>query len=153
MSNIDWNSVDNNVQKFSLNGMKCQGKIVSVYDGDTVNIVLPLFGQTNALTNTQINEASGIKLYKFSCRLSGVDTPELRTKNVKEKEFGLQVRDKLREKVLNKVVNVECYDFDKYGRLLIDIYIDDIHINKWLITEGYAKSYDGGTKSKWFEDW
>lgn len=146
MLNIDWKIIDNNTPEFSLNNFNSEGKIVSVYDGDSVHIVLPLnLIKMNDTTN--INE---VKLYKFNCRLNGLDTPEIRTKNIQEKEFGLKVRDILRDKILNKIVKVKCGDFDKYGRLLVDIYLEDLHINKWLIDNGYANNYDGGKKTKWF---
>ena len=87
------------------------------------------------------------------CRLAGVDTPELRTRNKLEKAHGYLVRDKLREKILNKVVIVKCFEFDKYGRLLISVYCDDdnVSVNKWLIDNDYAFKYDGGTKKDWGE--
>tara|TARA_E500000331_G_scaffold336888_1_gene364464 strand:- start:13 stop:261 length:249 start_codon:yes stop_codon:yes gene_type:complete len=42
----------------------------------------------------------------------------------------------------------------KYGRLLGWLYVgeDTISLNEQMITEGYAWSYDGGTKQKNFED-
>tara|TARA_B100000424_G_scaffold264997_1_gene254048 strand:- start:860 stop:1309 length:450 start_codon:yes stop_codon:yes gene_type:complete len=141
---IDWNNVTKKTKMFSFEGRECLGKVVDVYDGDTVKIVFPL------------SDKEPERLYKWNCRLINVDTPELRTKNLKEKEFGKKVRDFLREKILHKVVNVKCLDFDKYGRLLVEIFtienenIKEECINNWLIENGYAKKYDGGTKSKWF---
>jgi micrococcal nuclease len=42
----------------------------------------------------------------------------------------------------------------KYGRLLGWLYVgdDEFSLNEQMITEGYAWSYDGGTKQKNFED-
>ena len=42
----------------------------------------------------------------------------------------------------------------KYGRLLGWLYIGDdlVSINESMILEGYAWSYDGGTKKKDFEE-
>ncbi len=42
----------------------------------------------------------------------------------------------------------------KYGRLLGWLYVGDseLSLNEQMITEGYAWSYDGGTKQKNFED-
>ena len=42
----------------------------------------------------------------------------------------------------------------KYGRLLGWLYIgdDDLSLNEKMIEEGYAWSYDGGTKKKDFEE-
>ena len=135
---VDWNSIDNKINQFTFEGRKCEGKVVSVYDGDTVKIVIPL------------TDKEPDRLYRWNCRLINVDTPEIRTRNKKEKEFGKQVRDFLKEKILDKVVTVSCLDFDKYGRLLVELFINDESINNWLIDKGYAKKYDGGKKSPWF---
>jgi endonuclease YncB( thermonuclease family) len=35
---------------------------------------------------------------------------------------------------------------EKYGRILADVYLDDLCVNDWLIKEHYAVKYDGGTK-------
>ena len=42
----------------------------------------------------------------------------------------------------------------KYGRLLGWLYVgeDTVSLNEKMITEGYAWSYDGGTKQKNFEE-
>jgi micrococcal nuclease len=42
----------------------------------------------------------------------------------------------------------------KYGRLLGWLYVgeDNVSLNEKMIDEGYAWSYDGGTKQKNFED-
>lgn len=141
MSSIDWSIANNKTKIFSLEGRECLGKVVDVYDGDTVKIVFPL------------SEKEPNRLYRWNCRLINVDTPEIRTKNLKEKAYGKQVRDKLREKILNKLVYIKCLDFDKYGRLLVEIFDNEKCeecINNWLILNEYAKKYDGGTKSKWF---
>ena len=129
---MDWSKIDNTVEAFTLEGVKIPGKVVKVYDGDTVHIVFPVFG----------------KMYKWNCRISRIDTPELRTKNEKEKKYGYMVKDILLKRILNKVVNVECGDFDKYGRLLVEIN-DGENISDWLISNKYAFAYDGGTKQNW----
>ena len=49
------------------------------------------------------------------------------------------------------MVQVKCGEFDKYGRLLVDILIDNTSITKWLIENKFAFSYDGGTKKSWSE--
>jgi micrococcal nuclease len=121
-------------QEFTLEGQTHTAKVVDVYDGDTITIAFPFHGC----------------MYKWKCRLSGVDTPELRTSNLKEKEFGYKVRDELRNKIMNQLVTVECGEFDKYGRLLIKVMQEAEVVNNWLVEQGYAFAYDGGTKQEWF---
>lgn len=138
---MDWEKYNNKTPIFTLEGSFVQGKIVDVYDGDTVKIVL----------NLSINQ----DYFRWNCRLSGINTPEIRTKNTKEKEFGLLVRDKLKERIENKILLIKCGEFDKYGRLLVEIYENNgqlFSINNWLIENNYAKPYDGGTKEEWFKE-
>ena len=52
--------------------------------------------------------------YKFTIRIHGIDTPEIRSKNLKEKEFAKMVRDKLQEKILNKIIKIKIHKKDKY---------------------------------------
>ena len=130
-----------NTDLLSFENKEFEAKIVYVYDGDTIHVVFKVFND----------------YYRWNCRIMGVDTPELRTKNEKEKQKGYMVRDKVKENFLNKIVKIKCYNFDKYGRLLIDVYLpknipDKKNItllSEWLITNDYAYSYDGGTKSQW----
>lgn len=131
--NTDHMSLENNVY---------DAKIVHIYDGDSMHVVFKEFGS----------------FYRWTCRIIGVDTPELRTRNEHEKALGYKVRDILREKLLNKIVKIVCGKFDKYGRLLIDVYIPDTMKNEetetgmlseWLIDNKYAYEYDGGTKQIW----
>lgn len=131
---IDWSNINNSTPLFNLHGEK-EAKIVDVYDGDTVKAVFELNN----------------KLYKWTCRLCSINTPEIRTKDLEEKEAGLKVRDILREKILNKVVKLECKEFDKYGRVLVNIYLEDELINKWLIENDHAFEYNGGSKKCWKE--
>lgn len=130
-----------NTQLLSLNGQEFDAKVVYVYDGDTIHVVFRIFN----------------KYYRWNCRILGVDTPELRTKDEKEKQKGYLVRDKVKENFLEKIVKIKCYDFDKYGRLLIDVYLpknipdkkNKTLLSQWLIANDYAYAYEGGTKIKW----
>ena len=143
---VDWTADYSDADYFTLEGKIFSGKVVKVYDGDTIHIVFPYFN----------------KMYKWSCRLIGIDTPEIRTSDSDEKKYGIKVRDALREKIMDKVVKIKCGEFDKYGRLLGEIF--DIScensviqcdesfeqsINNWMIQNQYAFYYDGGTKRDW----
>ena len=93
-------------------------------------------------------------MYKWNCRLNGIDTPEIRTKCDTEKSYGILVRDELRKMINKKVINVVCHQLDKYGRLLITVFTKegDLNINDWLIEKGYAFKYDGGKKKSWSDE-
>ncbi len=142
-----------NTKLFSLNGLKTVGKVIDVYDGDTCKIAI-------CLNNSDI--------FYFNCRLSGIDTPELKEPT---KEIAIRSRNKLldlisdqtiilnncnldtkeniREKCYNNklLLKIECQEFDKYGRLLVKLTTKKgLYINQELINLGLAKPYNGGTK-------
>jgi micrococcal nuclease len=126
-------STTSSVPFFTLKGHKCRAKVVHVYDGDTVHLVFEFLGQ----------------MFKWHTRIAHVDTPELKTKNQEEKKMGYEARDKLRELIDNKLVDIVCLDFDKYGRVLAEITYNGDRVDEWLIKNGYAKSYEGKTKEAW----
>ena len=147
--------------EFSLCGQTFYGKVVELYDADTCKIVIPLKGT----------------LYKFIVRLAGIDTPEMRPRKEKpNRETEIAWAKKARAELLQLVcpgntavadvgiskerivqelernrqlVFVKCLEFDKYGRLLGELYADEgatVSFNRQLIEKGVAVGYDGGTK-------
>ena len=115
-------------------------------DGDTIDVIIDL----------------GFDLYKKErVRIAGVDTPEKRTRDLEEKELGIDATNWLTEQLDSAidgeddlVIRTEIDGgFGKYGRLLGWLYIgeDTESINERMIREGYAWKYDGGTKNKDFQ--
>jgi len=117
------------------------GHVIKVYDGDTITIASKLPFESSPL-------------YRLSVRLNGIDTPEIKGKTPEEKQAAKEVRDVLSNLIMNKYVRLENIQSEKYGRILADVYLDDLHINQWLIENRYAVAYHGGTKhtpSNWLE--
>jgi endonuclease YncB( thermonuclease family) len=56
-------------------------------------------------------------------------------------------RDALSEFVFHKVVTLKDVGYDKYGRILADIYLDDVHLNNWMLQRGHAVPYFGGKRT------
>jgi endonuclease YncB( thermonuclease family) len=121
-------------------------EINRVVDGDTIDVTIDL----------------GFDLYKKErVRVAGVDTPEKRTRDLEEKALGYDATNWLKDKLEsaisgsdNLVIRTELVGgVGKYGRLLGWLYVgdSDISLNEQMIDEGYAWSYDGGTKQKNFE--
>jgi endonuclease YncB( thermonuclease family) len=110
------------------------GQVIKVYDGDTITVAarLPMMSSP---------------IYRFSVRLNGIDTPEIKGKDEDEREAAKNAKKALSALILNKQVTLRNVDTEKYGRILADVYIDDVHVNKWLIAERFALPYDGGTKT------
>lgn len=123
------------VPYFSLKGFRTKAKVVKVYDGDSITLLFPYFN----------------KYYRFRCRIYGIDTPELRTKDLKEKRLAIEVRDYLRDLIFNQTIDVECFDFDKYGRVLVKLAYRGEDIGTMLCRKKFAYIYHGKTKKKhWF---
>ena len=116
-----------------------EGKVVKVYDCDTITIA------TKFPYLTILNESN--IMYRFHVRLLGIDTPEIKTKNEDEKSIAHLAQKTLSDLILNKNVSLKNTSLDKYGRILATVYMDDgIEISKWAIEKRFAVYYDGGTK-------
>jgi micrococcal nuclease len=112
-----------------------------IVDGDTIDISIDL----------------GFDLTKKErVRLAGIDTPEKRTKNQKEKEMGYQATEFLEMHLMEATkLTVRTEKDGKFGRMLGWLYKTDedtMSINQIMIDKGYAWAYDGGTKEKNLED-
>ena len=106
-----------------------------VVDGDTVDITLDLGFDI---------------LYNNRIRLLGIDTPESRTRDLEEKKLGLAAKDRVKELCpVGSTVTVKTTKDGrgKFGRILGEIYVGDVNVNKLLIEEGHAVEYFGGKKS------
>ena len=113
------------------------GKVIKVYDADTITIATRLPFKDSPL-------------YRLSVRLNGIDAPEIKGKDIsnEEKEAAVIARDVVSKMILHKDVVLKNIQTEKYGRVLADVYIDNINLNEYLITHKYAVKYDGGTKVK-----
>jgi endonuclease YncB( thermonuclease family) len=145
---------NNDTPIFTMNGMKTFARVVNVIDGDTLSLVIPLFD----------------KYFKFNVRINGIDTCEVHSNDVEIKDKGLKAKYRVIEMLSKKdikdvlcisrkqiielfntnisIVWIECLDFDKYGRLLGNVFFDNKtkNIADILISEKLAYRYDGGTK-------
>lgn len=135
---------------------------MACYDGDTFHAVL----QTD------------FGLWKFACRMAGYDTPEMKPPKTKpdrdmEKARAIKAKQALLSHLVDtpihlgtpatnpeldttvaknrRIIPVLCKEFDKYGRLLVDIVLEDVgSVNAWMVNQGYGYSYEGGTKDSTF---
>jgi micrococcal nuclease len=89
--------------------------------------------------------------------LAGIDTPESRTKDLKEKALGLESKEYLKKHLKDAksvVIKTEKMDSsEKYGRILGWLYVngDTESVNDKMINDGYAWGYMGETKVKDFD--
>ena len=117
-------------------------KVENVVDGDTIDVLIDLGFDI---------------LFQSRVRLAGIDTPESRTKDLKEKTLGLESKEYLKKHLKDAksvVIKTEKMDSsEKYGRILGWVYVngDTVSLNDKMINDGYAWGYLGDTKVKDFE--
>jgi micrococcal nuclease len=118
-------------------------EVTKVVDGDTIDVIIDL--------GFDIMFASRV-------RLAGIDTPESRTTDKKEKALGLESKKFLADRLKdakNIIIKTEKMDSsEKYGRILGWLYVagEGNSINHEMIEKGYAWGYLGDTKVKDFEE-
>ena len=121
------------VPRFSFNGQLVAGKCVKVYDGDTCHFVVRYNDQW----------------IRRRFRMIGYNSPEIRGTCAEEKERAIAARDYLANRLLGKKVVLYLHDFDKWGRVLCDVYLptgDDLlhcHLNEEMIEQGHGVPYQG----------
>lgn len=120
--------------------------VLNVIDGDTVDLMIDL----------------GFDIHhKIRVRLYGVNTPESRTKDLKEKELGLKAKQFTKDWLDGHkwvFINTIPDKNDKYGRILARIYSSDkiedsktACLNKDIIQSGFAREYYGVGDKTWEE--
>ena len=110
-----------------------KAKLDRVVDGDTVD--------------ANINLGFDITIHK-RIRLTGIDTPESRTRDLEEKKRGLAAKNRLIELLGNGEFILESREVGKFGRVLGTIHVGKSNINDQLVEEGQAVEYLGGKKKK-----
>lgn len=112
------------------------GKVVKVYDGDTITIATRMPGSDT--------------MYRFSVRLAGIDCPEIKSHSASEKEVAQLAKQFVSEQVMGKIVSLENVEMEKYGRLLAQVWyyhnFEHLCLNEELCKQRLAVAYDGGTK-------
>jgi endonuclease YncB( thermonuclease family) len=150
MSKEDFKQYGGSTPELSINGLKSYGRLIDIYDGDTIKVILPTFNS----------------YYKFTIRLNGIDTCEIRSKDKVLQDNALKARNRLLELLTNNKINtkndikillesevylvwVECCNKDKYGRILANVYKDKDttkSVSEILLEEKLAYKYEGKTK-------
>jgi hypothetical protein len=112
-------------------------KVVSVYDGDTVNVLLIL----------------GITGFKFGLRIYGIDTAEIKSRNPILKNYAIKSRNFLQTLLKPEHIYIaRIIDNDKYGgRLIADVFYKNdkgeyCSVSDIMLTNNFALPYNGKTK-------
>lgn len=109
--------------------------VVKVYDGDTITLAFFRDGEPT----------------RISCRINGIDTPELRRSSEYEKALAYEAKDLLSNVLLGKIVTIINPGKEKYGRVLCDLSTDDVpSVRDYMIQyPRLCLPYDGGKKTTW----
>ena len=102
-----------------------------VVDGDTVDALVDLGFDT---------------WKKVRIRMHGMNAPESRTRDLEEKARGIAAKVRLEEHLESGQFTLQSMGVGKFGRCLGILYVNDVNINKTLITEGHAVEYHGGKR-------
>jgi micrococcal nuclease len=118
-----------------------KAKLLRVVDGDTCD--------------AQIDLGFDVSVKK-RIRFAGINAPESRTRDLKEKALGLAAKDRVKAILAeNPSFTLESTELGKYGRVLGKIHINvidgsesltQICLNDQLIKEGHAVAYHGGKR-------
>ena len=123
-------------------------KVLKVIAGDTVDVDIDL--------------GFGIVLKDERVRLMGIDTPESRTRDKVEKQFGLAAKARLKQMLDNKSgpilktqINKKGEDMKgKFCRILGNFNVYCPRTDSWrmitdiMVEEGHAVAYFGGSKEE-----
>ena len=131
------------IKYFSFQGLTFDAKACNIYDGDTFSAVFVFRGEP----------------IKYRCRCMGYDSPEMkpplskpnRDEEMKHAKIAKARFTELLQKSPDGLIKLECLAFEKYGRILVNVYnnVDHDSLNTIMVREGHGKAYDGGHKGEW----
>ena len=110
-------------------------KILRIVDGDTVDVDIDL--------------GFGVWMHKERVRLLGIDTPESRTRDLVEKQFGLASKQFVKDLMpigSQQIIKTEKDKTGKFGRILGDFLIDGKRLTDLMIEANHAVEYNGENK-------
>ena len=124
------------VQAATEYGTAIVSKVISVYDGDTFRV--------------DIDSLPPIVGKNIPIRLNGVNTPEIQGKCQYEQDLALKARDFVRKRLANaKEIKLTKLQRGKYFRVVADVMVDGVSLEKVLLDNELAYKYTGGKKSSW----
>lgn len=102
-------------------------KLSRVIDGDTIEVI----------------KNGG----KIKVRLYGIDCPE------DGQAFGGQAKKIMQQITFDRNIKIKIIDYDKYGRAVAVVYVDNKNANEAMLKGGYAWVYTKYCKADFCNDW
>lgn len=132
-------------KNFTFNDYKCNAKCVKVYDGDTITIIFYYKNLEEPL--------------QHRVRMARYDAPELKphTENRTEqsieleKQYAENSKEFLEKLILEKIIKVKFGINDKWGRPLVEIFVNGENVNDLMLKNKKGIPYNGQKKIS-FED-
>jgi micrococcal nuclease len=106
-----------------------KAKVINVVDGDTIDVNIDLGFFVNKIERVRF-----ARINAFEVKLGKTTTAD-------EKKKGIEAKDFLTNLILNKQVVLQSLkpnDFEKYGRFLAEVVIDNKNINDLMVEKGFA---------------
>ncbi len=110
------NSNKSDLNKKNVRLKSINGHVVGISDGDTFSLLFD-----NGFT--------------VKVRLNKIDCPE------KKQAYSNRAKQELSNMIFNKNVRIEYTKKDGYGRVLGDVYVDNLYVNEEMIKRGMAWHY------------
>lgn len=103
-----------------------KAKVTRVIDGDTLEAAIDMWPEITILTRV---------------RVYGVNTPEIRSKDLAEAKRAFIARRFTADQVLNLPVELTVYGKDSFGRVLCSVKFEGKDLAEELIKNGHAVEY------------
>ena len=96
----------------------------------------------------RVIDGDTIVVNSTSVRLLGINCPE------KGEKYYEEAKDFLEKEVLNKTVELKFGNerYDRYGRLLAYVFLDEENVNLELVEKGFANFYFPSGKDNYYND-
>jgi micrococcal nuclease len=113
-----------------------QAQVIRIHDGDTFTIKTPL----------------PAPLDEIEVRIRHIDTPEMgwRAHCGAERFKADAALAYIRTLIENKTVTLRNFKWDKYARILSEVYVGDLNVGQSILDKKLAAGYEGeGPKTDW----
>ena len=110
-------------------------KVLRVVDGDTVDVDIDL--------------GFGVWMHRERVRIMGIDTPESRTRDLVEKQFGLAAKEYVKSLMpvgSMQIIKTQKDKTGKFGRILGDFELEGGMFTEIMIDNHHAVAYNGQNK-------
>lgn len=120
---------------------------VALNHGDVVYVCKVYDGDTATVAWVDVND----KKVRASCRIKGIDTPELRGSSLFEKDLAKKAKKRLSDAILNTFVTILEPQSECFGRVLSDLANSSfVSVADYMLEDPQlCRPYHGKNKESW----